>query len=78
MLDNKTIQPSKFSTKNSIKIHDDSRETHNTNRPIKLNLAVQNPRLCFDDTQIFDNGNIAVTENIAATGRIYKQIAFKN
>ena len=45
MLDNKTIQPSKFSIKNSIKMHDDSRETHNTNRPVKLNLAVWNSRL---------------------------------
>lgn len=40
MLDNKTIQPSKFKIKNSIKVHDDSRETHNTNRQIKVIPAV--------------------------------------
>ena len=36
LLDNTPNQPSKFRTKSSIKINDDTRETYNTNSQIKF------------------------------------------
>ena len=42
-LDNTPNQPSKFRTKNSVEINDESRETHNTNSQTKFKTSMLNP-----------------------------------
>ena len=46
LLDITSNQPSKFKTKNWVEIHDDSRETYNTNSQIKFKTSMLKPSLC--------------------------------
>ena len=59
LLDNQTIQPSKFRTKKWVEISDDSRGTYNTNSQIKFKNAVLNSSQCnYSDAYIFFKGRI--------------------
>ena len=40
LLDNTPNQPTKFRTKNSIEINDESRETYNTNSQIRFKISI--------------------------------------
>ena len=46
LLDNTLNQPSKFRTKNWVKINDDLRETYNTNSQSKLKSSMLKSGLC--------------------------------
>ena len=46
LLDNTSNQPSKFRTKNSIKINDQSRGAYNTNSDIRFKTTMLKSSLC--------------------------------
>ena len=53
LLDNTPNQPSKFRTKNWIKINDDSRGTYNANSHIKFKTSMLRSGLCdYSDAYI--------------------------
>ena len=61
LLDNTPNQPSKFRTKNCVKINDDSRETYNTNSQIKFRIMMLKSTLCdYSDAYILVSGTITV------------------
>ena len=67
-LDNTPNQPSKFSTKNLVKINDDSRGTYNTNSQIKFKTSMLESGLCdYSDAYKLVKGTIPVA-NMAPTG----------
>ena len=62
MLDNTSIQPGKFRTKNWVEIHDDSRGMYNTNSQIKFKTSMLRSSLCdYSDAYILVNGSIIIT-----------------
>ena len=46
LLDNSSIQPTKFRTKNCVEINDDARGTYNTNSQIKFKILMLTSSLC--------------------------------
>ena len=83
-LENQTVHPSKFRTKNWIEINDDSRGTYNTNSQIKFKTTVLKFSVCdYSDAHIVDKGTITITRagaDAAArqTDDINKGVIFKN
>ena len=62
LLDNTLNQPSKFSTKNWIKINDQSRGVYNTNSDIRFKTAMLKSSLFdYSDAYILIKGRIAIT-----------------
>ena len=62
MLDNTSIQPGKFRTKNWVEIHDDSRGMYNTDSQIKFKTSMLRSSLCdYSDAYILVNGSITIT-----------------
>ena len=79
MLDNKPNQPSKFRTKNRIKVNNDSRGTYNTNSLIKFKTSVLESLSCdYSDAYITVKGNISVAALVAGGGNNNKEVMFKN
>ena len=82
MLDNTPDQPSKFNTKNWVKMKDYSHGTYNTNSQIKFEASVLKSSLCdYSDADIHVKGTITVsnTEDAgAAANNSNKKVAFKN
>ena len=61
MLDNTLNQPSKFRTKNWVKINDGSRGTYNINSQIEFKTLMLKPSLWdYSDASIFVKGTISV------------------
>ena len=62
MLDNTSIQLSKFRTKNWTEINDQSRGVSNGNRDIRFRNRMLKPSLCdYSDVYIFVKGTITIT-----------------
>ena len=60
--DNKSNQPSKFRTKNWVKINDESRGTYNVNSQIKFKTTMLKSSLCdYSDVYILIKGTITIT-----------------
>ena len=82
MLDNAPNQPSKFRTKNWIKINDESRGTCNTGAQIKFKTLILKSSLCdYSDVYILVKGNITVKNTTAPdadANDTNKKVIFKN
>ena len=79
MLDNKPNQPSKFRTKNRIKVNNDSRGTYNINSLIKFKTSVLESLSCdYSDAYITVKGNISVAALVAGGGNNNEEVMFKN
>ena len=63
LLDNASNQPSKFRTKNWVKINDDSRGTYNTNSQIKFKMT-----MLISTLWDYSDRNILVKRRITITG----------
>ena len=80
MSDNTPNQPSKFKTKNWIKINDESRGTYNEDNQIRFKALVLRSRLCdYSDAYILVKGAITVAPATAATpNTANKNVIFKD
>ena len=82
LLDKTSNQPSKFRTKNWIKINDESRETYSANRQISFKTSMLRSSLCdYIDTYILVKGNTSVNNTAAAdadANNTNKKVIFKN
>ena len=68
LLNDKSNKPSKFRTKNSIEINDDSRGTYSSDKQIRFKTSILRSSLCdYSDAYILVEGNITVN-NTAAEG----------
>ena len=62
LIDDASNQPSKFRTKNSVEINDESRKTYNVNSQIKFKTTMLKSSLCdYSDPYIFVKGKITIT-----------------
>ena len=62
MIDDVSNQPSKFRTKNWVKINDESKGTYNINSQIKFKTTMLRPSLCvYSDAYILVKGTITIT-----------------
>ena len=82
LLDNTPNQPTKFKTKNWVKVNDESRGTYNEGNQIRFKTSMLRPSLCdYSHEYILANGTITVT-NIAAQGQsdngANKKVILKN
>ena len=67
VLENTPNHPSKFRTKNWVKLNDESRETYNVNIEIKFKTLLLSSSLCnYSDTYILLSATIAVPDPAAA------------
>ena len=84
LLDGTSNQPSKFKTKNSTEIVDESRGTCNVNSQIKLKTTMLKSSLCdYSNAYILVKGKIPITragDDVAArqADEGDKSVAFKN
>ena len=82
--DNKSNQPSKFTTKNWVEINDESRGRYNVNSQIKFKTTMLKSSLCdYSDAYILIKGTITITgAGIDAAARQAderdKSVVFKN
>ena len=81
-LNDESNQPSKFRTRNWVKINDEARGTYSTNKQIKFKTSMLRSSLCdYSDAYILFKGNITVN-NTAADGadanNDSKKVIFKN
>ena len=61
LLDNTPDQPTKFKTKNSAEINDDSRGMYNANSPKNCKTSLLRSSLCdYSDAYILESGTITV------------------
>ena len=66
LLDSASNQPSKFRTKNSVEINDESRGTYSVNRQIIFKTSMLRSSLCdYSDPCILVKGNITVNNTAA-------------
>ena len=67
LLDNASNQPSKFRTKNWVKINYGSRGTYNTNKQFKFKTAMLKSSLCdYSDAYILVKETVTVPDTSAA------------
>ena len=84
LIDDVSIQPSKFRTKNWVEINDESRETYYVNSQIKFKITMLKSSLCdYSDAYIFVKRKITITgagDDAAARqeDERYKGVAFNN
>ena len=82
LLDNTLNKPSKFRTKNWIKINDNIRGAYSPNKEIKFKTAMLRSSLCdFSDACILVKGNITVNNTAGAdtaANNANKKVIFKN
>ena len=78
--DNTVNQPSKFRTRNWIKINDESREVYNVNSQIKFKTTMLKSSLCdYSDAYILVKGTISINNTAAqgaAANNIDKKVIF--
>ena len=82
LLDNKSNRPSKYKTKNCVKIIDEPQETYNEDNQIRLKTSMLTSNLCnYSNAYILVKGTITVA-NTAAQGQldnaINKKVRFKH
>ena len=80
LLDDASNQPSKFKTKNSVEINDESRGTYNVKSQIKFKTKILKSSLCdYSDAYIIVKGTITIN-NTADTdaNNTDKKVIFKN
>ena len=82
LLDNASNQPSKFRTKNWVKINDESRGGYNVNSQIKFKTTMLKSSLCdYSDAYMLVKGTMTV-DNTSAAGatanNTNKKVIFKN
>ena len=66
LIDDASNQPSKFRTKNWVKINNESKGTCNVNSQIKFKTAMLKSSLCdYSDAYILVKGSIAVNNTTA-------------
>ena len=84
LLDNTPNQPSKFRTKNWVKINDDPHGTYNTNSEIKFKTMMLKSRsCCYSDAYILVNRTMTIAkrgthEGARQTIERNKGVIFKN
>ena len=78
MLGNPPNQPSKFRTKNRIKINDDAPGMHNSISQIKFKTSILRSSLCDYSDAYIHKETIVVTKTVAASNNIDEYIIFKN
>ena len=82
MIEDASNQPSKFRTKNWVKINDESRGTYNVNSQIKFKTRMLKSSLCdCSDAYILVEGTITVNNTAAADAdakNTNKKVIFKN
>ena len=75
-------KPSKFRTKNSVEINDDTKDAYSPNKQIKFKTAMLRSSLCdYSDACILVIGNTSVNNDAgagAAANNINKKVIFKN
>ena len=82
--DNKSNQPSKFSTKNWVEINDESRGTYNVNSQIKFKTTMLKSSLChYSDAYVLVKGTITIAgagddEEARQADERNKDLVFKN
>ena len=82
LLDNALNKPSKFRTRNWVKINDDIRGAYSPNKQIRFKTAMLTSCLCdYSHAYILVKGNMAVNNNsraCAATNNNSKKVIFNN
>ena len=82
LIDDTSNQPSKFRTRNWVKINDESRGAYNVNSQIKFKTAMLKSSLCdYSDAYILVKGTISVNNTAAAGAAVNnddKKVIFKN
>ena len=80
LLHNTPNQPSKFETKNCVKINDESHGKYNEDNQIRFKTSMLRSNLCdYNDGYILVKGTITDAPEIAvASNNAYKKIIFKN
>ena len=82
LLDNTPNQPSKFRTKNRVKINDDVRGMNNTNSQIKFKTSMLNSSLCdYSDAYILVKETITIAPvppTAVNPNNNNKEVVFKN
>ena len=82
LLDGTTNQPSKFRTRNWVKINEEARETQNANSDIKFKTSMKRSNLCdYSDTYIHVKATVTVPNTAAAATPVNdtnKKVIFKN
>ena len=86
LIEDTSNQPSKFRTKNWVKINDESRGTYNVNSQIKFKTTMSKSSLCdYSDAYILVKGTITVNNTAAsaasagaAVNNPNKKVIFKN
>ena len=75
-------KPSKFRTRNSVEINDDTKDAYSPNKEIKFKTAMLRSSLCdYSDACILVIGNTSVNNDAgagAAANNINKKVIFKN
>ena len=82
LIDDASNQPSKFRTRNLVKINDESRGAYNVNSQIKFKTTMLKSSLCdYSDAYILVKGTISVNNTAAAgaaANNTNKKVMFKN
>ena len=82
LIDDASNQPSKFRTRNCVKINDESRGAYNVNSQIKFKTTMLKSSLCdYSDAYIFVKGTISANNTAAAgaaANNINRKVIFKN
>ena len=82
LLDSASNQPSKFKTKNWVRINDDIRGAYSPNKQIRFKTAMLISSLCdYSDAYIIVKGNISVNNTAGAGDAVKstnKKVIFKN
>ena len=82
LIDATSNQPSKFRTRNSVEINDESRGAYNINNQIKFKTTMLKSSLCdYSDAYILVKGTISVNNTAAqgaAVNNTNKKVIFKN
>ena len=82
LLNDESNKPSKFITRNWVKINDDIRGAHSPNKKIRFKTSMLRPSLCdYSDAYILVKGNITVNNTAGAdnaANNANKKVIFKN
>ena len=82
LLNDESNKPSKFKTRNWVKINDEARGTYSPNKQIKFKTAMLRSSLYdYSDAYILVKGNITVNNTAAdgaAANNTNKKVIFKN
>ena len=81
LVNDESNQPSKFRTRNWVKINDEARGTYSPNKQIKFKTSMLRSSLCdYSDAYILVKGNITVNKTaaeVAAANSMNKKLILK-